>query len=162
MNKILTTAAISALLVMPLANQAFAETIDRQGGASSQSSPVLVAEKAAKAMQMGSFVEVAPNHPTEGMAKLVEREGEMFLELSSDFKTVSGPAVYVVLHKSSDVGVNIEGTEYINLGKLTSIEGAQSYKIELPAGADINDYKSAVIWCQQFDVTFAAAAFQAS
>jgi hypothetical protein len=162
MKKLFTTAAISALLVMPIASQALAGTIDRHGEASTSVNQVLVAEKTAKTMKTGSFVEVAPNHPTKGMAKLVEREGNMFLEFSSDFQTVSGPAVRVVLHTSNDVGIKIEGTEYVTLGNLKNIKGAQSYEIELPEGKDINDYKSAVIWCEQFDVTFAAAAFQSS
>jgi hypothetical protein len=158
MKKLLTTAVVAAFLAMPIAASANAKPVD---AIANQTNPVLIAEKMAQVAMSGSFVEVAPNHPTVGTAKLVEREGKMFLEFSADFQTVEGPAVRVVLHKSGDVPVKIEGTEYVKLGDLKSISGAQSYEIELPPGEDINDYKSAVVWCEQFDVTFAAAAFKA-
>jgi hypothetical protein len=41
-------------------------------------------------------------------------------------------------------------------GDLQSTDGSQRY--EIPADVDIDAFKSAVIWCRQFNVTFGFAA----
>ena len=47
---------------------------------------------------------------------------------------------------------------YVDLGKLRAFEGSQRYQI--PAGVDLKDYPSVVIWCDQFDVLISPADLQ--
>ena len=46
------------------------------------------------------------------------------------------------------------------LGALKASDGSFNY--EVPAGADIGQFKSAVVWCRAFSVLFATAPLAAS
>jgi hypothetical protein len=48
--------------------------------------------------------------------------------------------------------------DVLELGTLKATDGAFSY--DLPTGTDPSSFASAVIWCKQFAVQFAVAAFE--
>ena len=49
---------------------------------------------------------------------------------------------------------------FLKLGKLKGNVGNQNY--EIPAGTELNDYRSVVIWCELFDVLFSPAPLKRS
>lgn len=112
-------------------------------------SPVQLAQASAGAPFVGTAA-----HPTDGSAQIVEVDGQYYLELDEAFRSDDGPDLFVVLHTQA-VPESYGPDDFVNLGRLQSIEGAQRYAI--PAGVDIAALKSAVIWCQQFNVTFGYA-----
>ncbi|PZO60765.1 MAG: electron transfer flavoprotein [Phormidesmis priestleyi] len=93
-------------------------------------------------------------HPTSGTAQIVEENGQRYLEFDSAFSSQAGPDLFVLLHAES-VPNSYSPDKYVNLGPLQQVAGAQRYAI--PADVAVNDFKSAVIWCRQFDVTFGYA-----
>ncbi|MEL6814563.1 MAG: DM13 domain-containing protein [Cyanobacteria bacterium J06598_3] len=97
---------------------------------------------------------VSVDHPTTGSAQIVESDGQYYLEFDSAFRSDDGPDLFVLLHTQA-VPESYGPNDFVNLGRLQSLEGAQRYAI--PAGVDINALRSAVIWCQDFDVTFGYA-----
>lgn len=122
-------------------------------------SPSPVSEVAATAIAAGEFQEVAANHPTTGTVQVVNQDGgATALQLGDSFKTVEGPAVYVVLVPQAPVPEKLDGIDYVELGPLQRVDGAQTYAI--PAEVDVSNYGAVAIWCRQFDVTFGAAALQ--
>jgi len=105
--------------------------------------------------QWGSFVG-GDGHDVSGVAKIVEENGQRYLEFDSAFRTDSGPDLFVLLHEQA-TPTSYSPDSYVNLGRVQELDGAQRYAI--PADVDIDALKSAVIWCQQFDVTFGFATF---
>lgn len=105
--------------------------------------------------------------PTEGMVQIVTENGERYLELDESFKTSDqGPDLFVILHRSDDVLATTEPPayplqegDYVVLGALEEFTGAQRYPI--PEEVNLDDYKSAAIWCRQFNATFGVAKFEA-
>ena len=104
----------------------------------------------------GTFIHADPGDPIHyGKGKVTVYENLVFLE--PDFEVGPGPAFHVYLvprekiRKSSDV----EGTMFVDLGKLRAFQGSQKYPI--PKGVDLKNYPSVVIWCAQFDVLISPA-----
>jgi len=114
-----------------------------------------------KVLSSGSFVD--GEHPTSGTVRIVNRDGKRVLELDRAFKTsTSGPDLVVILHRSGDVigstvppAYPIKEGEYVVLAPLQKFSGAQSYAI--PDNINLDDFKSAAIWCRRFNATFGAA-----
>lgn len=95
-------------------------------------------------------------HPTLGQAQIIEENGKRYLEFDEAFRSDDGPDLFVLLHKQAEPS-NYSPEKFENLGRLQAISGTQRY--EIPAGVIVEDFKSAVIWCRQFDVTFGFATF---
>lgn len=113
------------------------------------------------AIKSGTFV--AGEHATEGTVHIVTQNGKPILELDQAFKTFDmGPDLVVILHRSDDVlgstkppSYPLQAGDYAILAPLQKFSGAQSYPI--PENINLEDYKSAVIWCRQFNATFGTA-----
>ncbi len=105
-----------------------------------------------KVLMSGNFV--AAEHPTAGGASVVMQGGKQYLMLDQQFKSDSGPDLYVLLHREA-MPKTYAAADYVNLGKLKQVQGSQMY--EIPAGMDAAAYQSAVIWCQKFNATFGYA-----
>lgn len=88
---------------------------------------------------------------TSGTATVLRKADGLYLSLGSDFRTGSGPDVFVLLHKQGEPRSYADG-QFVNLGMLSSFRGEALFK--LPDGVDPADYASVVIWCRQFNVTF--------
>ncbi len=100
----------------------------------------------------GEFIK--SEHPTTGMAQIVMKNGQKYLKFDSNFKSNSGPDLFVVLHRQSSPK-SYGAKDYISLGRLKRVAGQQMYKI--PNGINVAKYKSVVIWCRQFNATFGYA-----
>lgn len=84
------------------------------------------------------------------------------LRFSDDFKVSIGPDLVVALSGASDLTVDyvtfsqsVLNSPYLKVGPLASPTGAQEYSV--PAGTGLAVYNTVVVWCQSFDVAFAAA-----
>ncbi len=104
-------------------------------------------------IRQGEFEGADDFHFGEGTALLIESEPGEYVLRFEDFSVRNGPDLFVYLSP------NPEGYDdaAINLGELKGTDGAFNY--EIPAGTDITQYKSAVVWCKAFSVLFATATF---
>ena len=150
MKNLLSTGLSAIMLTAAIVP--FAQTVNVSDALAAQ--PVIT--RAAKTLlSSGQFVTVDQSHATTGTARIVEKDGQRFLEFDAAFDTARGPAVQVVLHKGNSVPVSLTEGDYVYIGDLQSFEGAQRYAI--PADINIEDYESVAIWCQEFNVTFGYA-----
>jgi hypothetical protein len=103
----------------------------------------------------GTFVN--GEHDTSGTARVLSLpDGERILRLEG-FSTSDGPDVRVWLTNTkagADWGAFDDG-RVVQLGELKATDGNHNYAI--PAGADIEGLRSAVIWCDRFNVAFGSA-----
>ncbi|NEQ53315.1 MAG: DM13 domain-containing protein [Leptolyngbya sp. SIO3F4] len=106
----------------------------------------------------GIFVTADAGHPTEGSITVFEENNQIYLDLASNFKTVRGPDVNVLLHKAETVPVAIDEADYVSIAPLESFSGEQRYLI--PADINLEDFKSVAVWCARFNVTFGYATLQ--
>lgn len=124
----------------------------RLGGAMPKMMMVEKNNNPAKVLMSGNFVKA--EHPTMGGASVVMKDGKQFLMLDQQFKSDEGPDLYVLLHREASPK-NYGEKDYVSLGRLQQVNGAQVYAI--PAGVKVDEFKSAVIWCKQFNATFGFA-----
>jgi hypothetical protein len=103
----------------------------------------------------GGFVN--GEHNTSGTARVLRlTDGSRVLRLE-DFSTSDGPDVHVWLTDAQSGGANgsFDGGRHVKLGKLKATDGNQNYPI--PADAKLDGLRSAVIWCDRFNVAFGSA-----
>jgi hypothetical protein len=118
--------------------------------------------RAGPRIAQGTFVHANPSDPIHyGTGKVsVYRD---VLHLEPDFQVGPGPKYHVYLVPQGEVtpSTRVADTMFVDLGRLRAFKGSQSYA--LPAGLNLSDYKSVVIWCEQFGVLISPAAltFQA-
>jgi hypothetical protein len=109
----------------------------------------------------GTFIHANPSDPVHwGRGKVSVYERTVFLE--PDFEVGPGPAYHVYLVPKASVRNNgdVKDAMYIDLGGLRAFKGSQRYPI--PAGVNLRDYPSVVIWCERFSVLISPADLQAS
>jgi hypothetical protein len=103
----------------------------------------------------GEFV--SQEHDTTGTASVLELpDGSRVLRLAG-FSTSDGPDVHVWLSDATaggDWGSYDDG-RYVSLGEIKATDGNHNYAI--PADADLTGLRSAVIWCDRFNVAFGSA-----
>jgi hypothetical protein len=100
-------------------------------------------------IKQGEFTDTDLIHKGSGQAKVVVFEGSTVLKFEN-FKTTQGPDLFVYLSPNApgeDLG------EFVSLGQLQSNNGDQVYTLP----ADYEQYKTVVIWCRAFGVTFTTA-----
>jgi hypothetical protein len=141
-----TLAALTAIALLTVGCQSQSTTQLPLGGVSPSTST-------SNPKTPGTFVK--QQYDTSGSVSIAKEDGKNYLILGQDFKTENGPDLFVVLHRSLPPQ-NYDAKEYIDLGKLQSISGSQKY--EIPADVNPKEFKSAVIWCRKFNVTFGYAA----
>jgi hypothetical protein len=104
----------------------------------------------------GAFIHANPSDPIHwGKGKVSVYERTVFLE--ADFEVGPGPAFHVLLVPKASVRASddVERTMYVDLGGLRAFKGSQRYRI--PAGVDLKNYPSVVIWCERFSVLISPA-----
>lgn len=101
--------------------------------------------------QQGEFVGADDFHFGRGKAILIESEPGVYTLRFEDFSVRNGPDLFVYLSPSAED--DADGS--INLGGLKATDGSFNY--EVPAGTDVAQFKSAIVWCKQFSVLFAVA-----
>ena len=98
----------------------------------------------------GMFVDGDSLHSGTGTARISMSSEGPVLTFSEDFKVTNGPDLFVYLSPNAPG----EGLgDFASLERLKSTTEAQAYN----APADYTKYKSVVIWCRAFNVTFATA-----
>ncbi len=106
-------------------------------------------------LSRGEFVDA--EHDTSGTARILElADGTRFLRLEG-LDTSDGPDLHVWLSDAEPGGSwgKYDDGEYVRLGDLKATRGNQNYRI--PDDADLSGLRSAVIWCDRFNVAFGTA-----
>ena len=104
----------------------------------------------------GMFIHANASDPIHyGKGKVSVYQRTVFLE--ADFEVGPGPAFHVYLVPASNIrdAAAVKDTMYIDLGGLRAFKGSQRYPI--PAGVDLKNYQSVVIWCERFGVLISPA-----
>lgn len=107
----------------------------------------------------GTFIHANPSDPVHwGRGKVSVYERTVFLE--PDFEVGPGPAYHVYLVPKASIRSNgdVKDAMYVDLGGLRAFKGSQRYAI--PAGVNLKDYPSVVIWCERFSVLISPADLQ--
>ena len=96
-------------------------------------------------------------HATTGLAQLLGFPGGLTTLRLAPFRTSNGPAVHVWLSAAAPGAPNgtVADMAHLDLGGLKGNIGAQNYV--LPRTADPGRYRTVVIWCERFSVTFGYA-----
>ncbi|MGD9933068.1 MAG: DM13 domain-containing protein [Dehalococcoidia bacterium] len=109
------------------------------------------ADAGAAVLASGEFRDGDPGHNGEGVARLIRgADGNLVLRFE-DFSVTNGPDLFVILSRGDEYA----GEGALDLGRLKATDGNVNY--EVPAGTDVMQYRSVIIWCRQFRVTFAVA-----
>lgn len=104
----------------------------------------------------GTFIHANPSDPIHyGKGKVSVYQRTVFLE--SDFEVGPGPAYHVYLVPKANIRGEdaVKNAMFVDLGGLRAFKGSQRYPI--PAGVDLKNYPSVVIWCERFSVLISPA-----
>jgi Electron transfer DM13 len=104
----------------------------------------------------GMFIHANPSDPVHyGKGRVSVYEHTVYLE--SDFEVGPGPAfhVYLVPKASIRSSSDLKEVMLVDLGGLRAFKGSQRYAI--PAGINLKDYQSVIIWCERFGVLISPA-----
>lgn len=104
----------------------------------------------------GTFIHANPSDPIHyGKGKVSVYQRTVFLE--ADFEVGPGPAFHVYLVPKANIRneAAVKDAMFIDLGGLRAFKGSQRYPI--PAGVDLKNYPSVVIWCERFSVLISPA-----
>lgn len=104
----------------------------------------------------GTFIHANPSDPVHyGKGKVSVYEHTVFLE--PDFEVGPGPAFHVYLVPKSGIrsSSDLNDVMFVDLGGLRAFKGSQRYPI--PAGVDLKNYRSVIIWCERFGVLISPA-----
>lgn len=104
----------------------------------------------------GTFIHANPSDPIHyGKGGVSVYEHTLFLE--DDFEVGPGAKFHVYLVPKASVrqSADVEDMMFVDLGRLRAFKGSQNFSI--PAGLDLKDYKSVVIWCEKFGVLISPA-----
>jgi hypothetical protein len=141
-------------MMIPMGETAPVSMAKPVGMVVSKAKPMSMAKAAnmAKVLMAGNFVKA--EHPTMGEATVVMKNGKQYLMFDQQFKSDEGPDLYVLLHREA-MPKQYGEEDYVSLGRLQQVNGAQAY--EIPAAVKVDEFKSAVIWCKKFNATFGFA-----
>jgi hypothetical protein len=104
----------------------------------------------------GVFIHANPSDPVHwGRGKVSVYQRAVFLE--PDFQVGPGPKYHVYLVPKANIRdeAGVKNAKHVDLGRLHSFEGSQRFPV--PAGIDLKDYPSVVIWCEAFGVLISPA-----
>lgn len=110
------------------------------------SAPVAAGER------RGEFRGADEFHFGSGTARLIETAPGRYTVRFEGFSVRNGPDLYVYLSPDPD-GYTADSIE---LGRLKATDG--DFNTDVPAGTDVSNVRSVLIWCKQFGVLFAIAA----
>ena len=105
----------------------------------------------------GTFIHANPSDPVHYGSGKVSVYNDL-LHLEQDFNVGPGPKYHVYLVPDAGItpDTRVQDTMFVDLGRLKAFSGGQNYPI--PEGINLNNYKTVVIWCEQFDVLISPAA----
>ena len=151
MKAVMAMSPDKRLAMMPEIMDAAATAPDRSASETMPAdAPQVVAE--------GQFIDADAIHKGSGQATLYAIPGGQHVVRFEDFRTTNGPAlvVYLAKHPAPTEASHVTDGGYLKLGKLKGNVGNQNYAV--PAGTNITEYNSVVIWCELFGVLFSPAA----
>jgi hypothetical protein len=110
-------------------------------------------------LSQGQIMGIDSFHQGTGQATIYQLpEGGQVLRFE-EFDVTNGPDLHVILVKNPNpVNSADVGQDYLDLGSLKGNIGSQNY--DIPAGTDLSQYQSVVIYCVPFQVVFASATLQ--
>jgi hypothetical protein len=113
-------------------------------------------ERAQTIVASGTFIHANTADPVHwGRGKVAVYERAVFLE--QDFEVGPGPKFHVYLVPKATVrrSADLEAEMFVDLGRLRAFKGSQRY--EIPAGVNLANFQSVIIWCEQFSVLITPA-----
>lgn len=102
----------------------------------------------------GGFIGADDFHFGSGSALLIATAPDQFVLRLEDFSVRNGPDLFVYLSTNADGW----SEDALNLGELRATDGSFNY--DVPAGVDVSQYRSVVVWCRAFAVLFSTATFE--
>lgn len=110
----------------------------------------------ATVLASGEFQELDSLHYGSGRATIYELADETRILRFEDFTSARGGDVRVYLARDPQPRSALQlGDDFFDLGRLKGSVGDQSYF--LPATRDLSGYRSAVVFCRQFNVSITVA-----
>ena len=100
----------------------------------------------------GNFMQGPYGNNVNGKAEIYEKNGIFTLVFNDSFTINNGPDLYVYVSKEQ------QPTQFISLGRLKSVNGGQTYTFT--SAINFDDYKYAVVHCQQYNHLFSYALLQ--
>ncbi|MBE7556836.1 MAG: DM13 domain-containing protein [Anaerolineales bacterium] len=123
--------------------------------------PEAVANKEPVLVLAGQFKDGDSFHKGSGQAALYQLPDGLHVLRFEDFAATNGPDLHVILSSHPAPTSSDEVMQgHLDLGSLKGNIGSQNYA--LPAGTDVSQFKSVIIYCQPFRVIFATAALSDS
>ena len=109
-----------------------------------------------KVAARGTFIHANPSDPIHYGKGSVTIYQDL-LHIEADFEVGPGPKfhIYLVPDKGVTPATNVAKTAFVDLGRLKAFKGSQNYPV--PAGLNLANYGSVVIWCEQFGVLISPA-----
>lgn len=99
------------------------------------------------------------SHTTSGTVRVGPTPDGNLVVFIENLATDNGPDVKVYLSPhAGDAEEAALGTDELNLGPMKGNIGNQTY--EVPAGTDLSQYQSVVLWCERFSVGFGVAGLE--
>jgi hypothetical protein len=111
-----------------------------------------------KVIGQGHFQDGDSFHKGSGSATLYAGPNGGYLLRFEDFIVTNGPDLHVLLSTNPLPTHHDSLGTYLDLGQLKGNIGSQNYT--LPAGSDVGQFKSVVIYCLPFQVIFATATLE--
>ena len=100
----------------------------------------------------GNFMQGPYGNNVNGKAEIYEKDGIFTLVFNDAFTVSNGPDLYVYVSKEQ------QPSQFVSLGKLKSVNGGQTYTFS--SSVNFEEYKYAVVHCQQYNHLFSYASLQ--
>lgn len=100
----------------------------------------------------GNFMQGPYGNNVNGKAEIYEKNGTYTLVFDDKFTVSNGPDLYVYVSKEQ------QPSQFTSLGKLKSVNGGQTYTFR--SSVNFEEYKYAVVHCQQYNHLFSYALLQ--
>lgn len=144
---------VSPLFLTTTADERTREaTVEVTTGPLSTAAPATGGASAAPAARLvgrGDLQRVDDVHQGKGPVVLFELEGKHVVRFEN-VMIQNGPDLHVYLARGMSGAY--DGSRDLYLGALKATNGTFTY--DLPAGTNVADYKSVVVWCRAFSVLF--------
>ena len=117
----------------------------------------LPAELQMKVAAKGEFRDADSAHKGKGLATIFETVAGARVLRFTGFEATNGPDLEVWLVKASGpkVSADVTASQWLSLGRSKAMSATRTMSFRPKPSSD--DYKSVVIWCEQFSVLFSAA-----
>ena len=149
-----STETTVALITSPAPDSTTTVTAPAATDTTTTTQPAPTTTQAQEPIAIGSGGFYGIDHSASGTATIYELSGAHALRFEDDTDIQNGPDLYVWVLADDEYTSGVP-TDYIDLGKIKGNKGGQNY--ELPATFDPDVHRFVLIWCERFDVPFAAA-----